>query len=352
MHRTFGLATRNLIYTSVALIISVILVILFTRENVRNSRVRLNPPTSIQGSNLFRVVTYTGNAFVNRNGKMVIDPRPWLLSSFEDEMAVVQIDEKFGFMDVTGNLKIPAEYSLASHFKSGWALVRKGSEHFVIDKSNNVVRSLTDVCDDIRQFSDGLAAASKDSLWGFVDTNFVFVIPPKFSEVDDFSEGFAAAKLGEMWGAVNRKGETAVSPAFNHLSRFHEGRARAILKGKIGYVNTNGLMAIEPIYEDGGEFFGGVAPVRTGGKWGSVDVQGTERIPFRFSAAEEFTCELAPARIGLKFGYINTNGIFAIEPRFETALPFERGLAQVTLHRKILGRFAYIDTTGAEVWHD
>ena len=51
------------------------------------------------------------------------------------------------------------------------------------------------------------------------------LIPPIFDQVKDFSEGLAAVKIGEKWGYINEKGEIVIKPEFDSALRFSQGLA-------------------------------------------------------------------------------------------------------------------------------
>lgn len=57
---------------------------------------------------------------------------------FQEGLAIVKKDGKYGFIDKTGNEVIKAEYDYASDFESGFACVEKFDKYGLIDKNGNV----------------------------------------------------------------------------------------------------------------------------------------------------------------------------------------------------------------------
>ena len=57
--------------------------------------------------------------------------------------------------------------------------------------------------DFIDEFSEGLAAARKNGLYGYIDTAGQWVIAPQFQEAEPFSEGTAAVCVRNNWGFVS-----------------------------------------------------------------------------------------------------------------------------------------------------
>ena len=103
-------------------------------------------------------------------------------------------EEKWGFIDRSGKLVIEAQY------------------------------------EEVRAFSEGLAAARKDK-WGFIDKSGKFVIEPQFDDVSSFSEGLAPASRSSLaWGFIDRTGTWKIEPKFQTACRFSDNRA-AVMTG-------------------------------------------------------------------------------------------------------------------------
>lgn len=123
-------------------------------------------------------------------------------------------------------------------------------------------------------FSQGLAAGSNGTKWGFFDKQAKTVIGVALDGARDFSAGVAPAALNGRWGYVDRKGGTAYPPQLEAAYSFREGYATIKQNGKFGFarVDDNGkvTIAIEPQYDDVFGFAEGLAPVLIGGKWGFI----------------------------------------------------------------------------------
>ena len=64
--------------------------------------------------------------FKNKDGKVVVEPKYWLVYyKFDEGMCpVVNEEKKVGFIDETGKLVIPCKYMHALNFKDGLASER------------------------------------------------------------------------------------------------------------------------------------------------------------------------------------------------------------------------------------
>ncbi len=80
-------------------------------------------------------------AFLNKEGEIAIKPKFDKVKPFQDGLAAVMVDKKWGFIDSTGEFVIEPEYDSVSSFKNGLAKVEKNPllPSAYIDKENNIV---------------------------------------------------------------------------------------------------------------------------------------------------------------------------------------------------------------------
>ena len=82
--------------------------------------------------------------------------------------------------------------------------------------SNIIVREIASGLefDDVRNFSEGLAAVSIHGKWGFIDRTGEVVIPLIYDVVGDFHKGLAAVRIGNWetgkWGFIDKAGNIII----------------------------------------------------------------------------------------------------------------------------------------------
>ena len=97
---------------------------------------------------------------------------------------------KFGYIDKTGELRIPLEFA--------------GAENF----------------------TEGLAVVEINKKWGYIDKTGKLVVPAEFDYImTPFSEGLALVKKGEELGFIDKKGKVVIKLQFGGASSFQEGLA-------------------------------------------------------------------------------------------------------------------------------
>jgi hypothetical protein len=133
--------------------------------------------------------------YIDGHGKMVIGPRFSEARSFENGAAYVYDSENGQYCIDRGGCKILKDFSDRLHFKSGLSAFQSPASRKwgVVSRDGKVV--VQPQYDDMRQYSDGMAAINVKGLWGFIDTTGSVIIPPKYASVTDFSEGLAFFEL-------------------------------------------------------------------------------------------------------------------------------------------------------------
>ena len=67
------------------------------------------------------------------------------ISIFSEGLAAVKLNNyKWGFVDKTSKLVIPAVYDMVSNFSDGYATAYKNNDVFVIDKSGKIIATFPD----------------------------------------------------------------------------------------------------------------------------------------------------------------------------------------------------------------
>ena len=314
--------------------------------------------------------------------------------SFSEGLAVVVVDNKYGYIDTTGRTVIRPKFELPDpslakwdgasviSFSGGLALAILNGKYGYINKQG--VIAISPQFDRAKAFADGLAWVSKNGKPGYINQQGKMVIQldslefplnfaryveknlkkqeqsklsevPKFPSVfaPSFSEGVAPLEHTDadgyrIWGYINKSGNVVIEPVFNHALKFREGFAAiapAAEAGKPtlwGFIDKSGNIAVEPRFNLVSHFSEGLAhcmmwDVDTDefftGDWTHVFInqKGTIVICPKFNGAGSFSEGLAWVKVGDKYGYIDKAGKLTIKPQFNGAGDFSEGLAKVNV---------------------
>lgn len=272
-------------------------------------------------------------------------------------------DEKYGYINRTGKVIIQPKFIEAKRFYENRAAVimkdKKGDEKWgIIDNKGNAL--VEPVYDKIENYSDGVARVWLDGKYGYVDTEGKLVIKPKFSWAGEFHEGFAVVRDTEngpgypqgLFGYIDKKGNWVIEPKFDWAYDFSEGLAPVQIGDRCGYINNKGELVIKPQFVMADEFSEGLAfvmlPDNEEVNWGYIDKNGNlvnrSKEKHIFDTEGKYQEGLAPVFIA-KFegeqwtegtwGYIDRTGKFTIKPQYGYAGCFCEGFAIVNEDDKI-----------------
>ena len=245
--------------------------------------------------------------FIDQTGQVVIQPKFLSAASFSDGLSRVSIPEGdwFGesedyiFIDKQERRVSPRlEYALP--FQDGLALAmsKRHKLGFINTDGDFVIHFETE-----DRVYPGHTSPVIWTRYGFIDTNGVQVIPPRYSRARPFSDGLAFVDKGKR-GFINKKGEQVITLAGSMLPLdFSEGLAAVEVydsqkKERLcGYIDRNGDFVIAPQFYGGRHFSQNRAAVKIvdsfGNSWGYIDRAGTVRIPAQFRAGGVFANDVA-----------------------------------------------------------
>lgn len=291
--------------------------------------------------------------YVDDQGKIIINPQFSAASLFRDGLALVRTSgnsPKWGYIDRKGSYVINANYKEATVFEDGLAfVVSENAAPVAIDKSGAEQFSLQ-MAEAVRAFHEGMAAfamqGDEGPRWGFVNKKGETVVNPQFAAARDFVGGLAAvANTSGKWGYIDPKGNFVINPQFDGALDFTDGQAAVSNGNKMGVIDKQGKYVINPqfsgILPDGGSYL-----VNQDGRYGWCDKEGKFTINPQFSSARPFNGNsVAPVQSGNQWGYIDRSGKFTINPQFDNAFPFNGSLAMVVSS----GKVGLVDSKGKYV---
>ena len=305
-----------------------------------------------------------------------MNPDSWTIY---DENGIYNTDDsKYGYMDKTGKIKIPAQYDDAYEFSEGLAVVAERYDYeelpdadtdafygtyWYINSKGERVYTKEKVW--LSTFKNGLAMA-KVGAFGYlyyINKEFEKAFDGAFANAKPFSEGYAAVKiegstyphpiLPDKWSYIDMTGKRATEMEFEAAIDFGGGRAVVKNNGKWGVIDNEFNLVVDyqydnvQIYTD--SFTYGLLAVEKDGKWGYIDKDGKVIIDFKYDEAYEFQNGLASVCVDNKYGFINTKGEVVIPFRFQYAQTFFEGLAVARDNIDGHSGFGYINTKGEYV---
>ena len=253
-------------------------------------------------------------------------------------------DGKFGFINERGQVIISFDYDEVRQFNEQLAPMRLGNLWGYVE--TNGIRLVEPRYIRARPPWGGRAAVKEiQGRWGFIDVSGTQVVAADYSEEHDFSQGLAAVCKDDKWGFIDASGRKIVEPKYEEAGDFHDGLAPVKNdKGWI-YIDKSGKKATEHQYDAAGSFSEGLAPVKVGEKWGYINVFGESVVPPTYQACQAYHSGLAAFKQGDTWGFLDKSGAISLKPVYESAGDFSEGLAAV----KQRGRWLYINIKGDKI---
>jgi len=199
----------------------------------------------------FKEINKTGEekwGFVDKKGKIKINAQFSNVGSFVDgKCPVSNVDGKWGYIDEEGKLVINHQFDNAESFFNGSATVKSGGKAGVIDASGKF--QINPQFSDIQSDGD-LFLIEQDGKFGWTDKEGKLVINPQFSQAFPFNNGkLAAVQSGESYGFIDKEGKIIITPQFDMALPFNGKFAFVLSSGKVGFIDNEGKYVINPQFD-------------------------------------------------------------------------------------------------------
>jgi hypothetical protein len=289
-----------------------------------------------------------------------------ILTSFGQNRYPIRVDNKYGYIDRLGNIKIEPQYEEPADFINGFALIShndfwiqvidtNGKEIFHFQKhipswySNRNGKVKKDPAPSWyyypHYFSNGLLAVydTLTNKYGFIDTNGEWKIKPKYTHINTFKEGRAAVAFFD----------NSDTPILTHTKAASDFDKTI----KWGFIDTNGILVIDTIYKEVSSFELGICRVDNKfidlfGNPINIDTIANRKLLCRTQKENPnfhyqkngkyispnsnfYDCAIEAREFydGIsssgKYGYVDCKNNWLIKPKFQNIRPFKNGFAGV-----------------------
>lgn len=212
---------------------------------------------------IYRVEKDKKVGYINSLGEVIVPMNFEYIGNYSDELTVVRVGDKFGFINKDNKLVIDAIYDNAYGFNNGYARVIKNDEtrekgyiEYIIDTSGNIVSEIEDDIVNISDYYDDLLVATKiigeDTKIGYVNRLGETIIPYIYDEVYPFKEGLAVVKQDDKCGVIDKNNNLIVDFKYDYISSFCNNYA--IIRDKkfnnFGLIDNKGNIILPSVFNN------------------------------------------------------------------------------------------------------
>ena len=266
--------------------------------------------------------------FIDESGKLIIMPQYKTVNFFNEGLApVVKENERITYIDKTGKIVLTLDETIesAEPFSEDLAVVKINGKYGFINKDGKVV--INAQYDYAQRFNEGLALVEQKnkttdkSMYGYIDKDGKLVIPFQFESSYGFGEGKAVIKQGDKYGYINKDGKIIINAQYDDAGNFEEGLAPVKQGDLYGFIDQDGKIAINPQFKNAYSFTSsGLCIVQsvTNNKWGAIDRQGKMVIDPQYDYMIGFFDGVAMIELNDKYGLIDKAGKTVANPMYES----------------------------------
>ena len=295
---------------------------------------------------------------------------------FCDGIAAVQYKDKWGYIDLNGNIIYPMTCDRVEDFRDGFGQIEIGGKTTVIDKTGTLHPNL---CFKYRGDKEDpsidepkLEVFYQDNKCGYKDPLGNIVIPAIYDSFGSWDERrlpidneFFIMRKGDKHGCINRNGDEILPFEFDVISRrygmvqvrqddkfalaneefklltpiiykgmviFQNGLVYVSIDGeKYGTLNYQGEVVTPAIYERTYIYENGYMVAKKDGNYGLIDPSGKVVCPFVYDTMGSIDLESGLIAVSkmFKYGYIDLTGEVVIPLKYSVAYKFISGFAKV-----------------------
>lgn len=242
-----------------------------------------------------------------------------------------QNNQKIGFINKKGEIKIKPIYNMASDFYNGYANIIKDSTYGYIDKMGNEV--LFKQYKEVYFYYGNTGIAKKDDKFGLIDRNGKQLTDFKYNMILFFGfNHFKGILSKESNHLLDNNGKVIFNEnlEYNIKSEYFEKDSLLIYEKNVDNKKLQGLVSLdnkivtEPIYDniyfiEDDEFF----VVKKNKKFGFINKKGSEIIPLNYDQVTfNINDNLIPVKKENKWGFINRKNEIKIPFEYDEAYPF------------------------------
>ena len=152
------------------------------------------------------------------------------MNPFYDGLALVEKQNKYGYINTKGEQVINLIYESAHDFKQGLGLVRQNDKAGFIDNTGKIVLPLRY---DFIKYNPmfGSITVEKNNKHGLVDKTGAILVPPIYDDIHHVSDNIMIVKQNEKYGLINTNAQKITAIEYDQIDGGWDGDKTLIKNG-------------------------------------------------------------------------------------------------------------------------
>lgn len=255
--------------------------------------------------------------YIDLRGNVKIKPIYDAVRDFNENRATVNYKGRWGIIDKDGNNIVDFQYKqiteggnkiyLAEDFTAQWHILNLNSSDKQPSNYNDLSACLGQYC-----------IVAKNGFWGLMNTDGSSVIPCQFDWLEFADENYLIAQRRGKWGIVDNSGKTVFDYSLSAI--YKDGNSRFLRvkneKGMMAFFDIISLKYASEWFDDIEAFDAGRALVRSGHQYILIDNSINTLHRFKKDSLRYLKCNLYTFKEAGKFGLINESGVILRKAKY------------------------------------
>jgi WG repeat protein len=297
--------------------------------------------------------------FVNSNGIVIENPKYDDLINYGNGILSFYVNGKWGFICGDGAILYEPQFEeIGFFFDESIEIKMNGREGYIDAQAELVFHSQSHLDEEIAQEEKDLLnnkpeVTSKHTLgkiserryylkkikqnekYGFADHDGRILIEPQFDEVGMMISDFIWVKKNGKWGFISSEGVIIIEPEFENESYFHDEYSFVKKNGKFGFIDKTGKYIIVPQFDSVYPIINNFAWVKKNNMWGLINIKGEFIIDPHFEWVDGYSFENVIRIRKDRFYYLlDISKKALIEPGYDKIWSFDDSIAHVEINGK------------------
>lgn len=225
-----------------------------------------------------------GNNFIKTFSGNIIYFTPYRLLFGAETFSEILPDGTLRTMNYLGQiippLPLPENVKEVFTESEGYRGIKKDDRYGFVDRKGKL--RIANRYDSIGEFHEGLAAVKLIGRWGFVNTSDRITINPNYDRCGYFQNDLAVVSRNNKFGLINKNGQPVLALRYDRITRLPDNKFMLEADDRFGLADANGAVLVEPRFNSLKLLGASTLLVSQDGKFGVISEQGLSIIPMLY----------------------------------------------------------------------